>query len=163
MEDAQVEDSHDPCSALLAKLCSNLTFLMWLSITEELGRCEEAGLHKHLDECYLICFSWSPQGNFTQVHIVGISMPAPFGSCTLPLVGNCQSSPKGRRKHMLSCRTMEGTVVQTQGDACLSSKGEGYTCLTSTRIQKHCPHQGHLCGILSIANYPDPLLHEKRS
>ena len=33
---------------------------------------------------------------------------------TAPL-GNCQSSPWGRRKHGLSCRSMEaGTVVQTQ-------------------------------------------------
>lgn len=45
MEDTLLEDSRDLRSSLHAKLCSDLTFLTLLSITE-LGCYEEAGLHK---------------------------------------------------------------------------------------------------------------------
>lgn len=51
-----MEDSHDPCSALPVKPCSNLIFQMCLSITEELGYCVEAGLHKFLDDLLHLLF-----------------------------------------------------------------------------------------------------------
>lgn len=73
----------------------------------------------------------------------------------------------GRELPILSKRQEETqAVLQEYGRYCGPDTGwclplkQGRMVRMSvfSKFQKHCPHQGHLYGILSIASYPDPPL-----
>lgn len=115
MEVALVEDSYDPCTSLRASLCSNLTFLIWLFIAEEFGCCEEAEPQKYLDECCFISFHGACRVillRSTQQEEESCLLHHPTG-WGQPILSKC------RRKHRLSCRSMQGAVIQTWVDVCL--------------------------------------------
>lgn len=104
-----------------------------------------------------LLFTEPAQGDFTEVHLAGSSMPALLGSWALPCWGTDNPLPPKKGENtgfpvgswkVLLSRHREMPAPQ--------AKGEGYTRPTSARIQKHCLHWGHLCVILGIVNSPNP-------